>query len=82
MELRRYAWILLAVAIFMIIAKTLAYRLTGSVSLLSDAIESIVNDSVLRQPFGHSRFLLAHQMTFMHMVTTKLNTLVVALKVR
>lgn len=43
MELRRYAWISLAVAIFMIIAKTLAYRLTGSVSLLSDAIESIVN---------------------------------------
>mgnify|MGYP006273959751 CR=1 FL=1 len=43
MELRRYAWISLAVAIFMIIAKTAAYRLTGSVSLLSDAIESIVN---------------------------------------
>ncbi|MFM7678793.1 MAG: cation diffusion facilitator family transporter [Roseiflexaceae bacterium] len=43
MELRRYAWISLAVAIFMIVAKTLAYRLTGSVSLLSDAIESIVN---------------------------------------
>ncbi len=43
MELRRYAWMSLAVAIFMIIAKTAAYQLTGSVSLLSDAIESIVN---------------------------------------
>lgn len=43
MGLRKYAWISLAVAIFMIIAKTAAYRLTGSVSLLSDAIESIVN---------------------------------------
>lgn len=43
MELRKYAWISLAVAIFMIITKTAAYRLTGSVSLLSDAIESIVN---------------------------------------
>lgn len=43
MELHRYAWISLAIAIFMIIAKTAAYRLTGSVSLLSDAMESIVN---------------------------------------
>ncbi len=43
MELRKYAWISLAVAFFMIAAKTAAYRLTGSVSLLSDAIESIVN---------------------------------------
>lgn len=43
MELRKYAWISLAVAFLMIVAKTTAYRLTGSVSLLSDAIESIVN---------------------------------------
>lgn len=43
MELRKYAWISLVVAFFMIAAKTAAYRLTGSVSLLSDAIESIVN---------------------------------------
>ena len=43
MELRKYAWISLAVAFLMIAAKTAAYRLTGSVSLLSDAIESIVN---------------------------------------
>lgn len=43
MGLRKYAWISLAVAFLMIAAKTVAYRLTGSVSLLSDAIESIVN---------------------------------------
>jgi len=43
MGLRKYAWISLAVAFLMIAAKTAAYRLTGSVSLLSDAIESIVN---------------------------------------
>jgi len=43
MGLRKYAWISLAVAFLMIVAKTAAYRLTGSVSLLSDAIESIVN---------------------------------------
>jgi cation diffusion facilitator family transporter len=41
--LRRYAWLSIAAAIATIALKSLAYWLTGSVGLLSDAIESIVN---------------------------------------
>lgn len=43
MELRRYAWISLLVALAVIILKLLAYYITNSVSLLSDALESVVN---------------------------------------
>ena len=42
-ELRRYAWISLGAAVATIALKGLAYALTGSVGLLSDAIESFVN---------------------------------------
>jgi cation diffusion facilitator family transporter len=42
-KLTRYAWLSIAAAISTIILKTAAYLLTGSVSLLSDAVESIVN---------------------------------------
>ncbi|MBP9041247.1 MAG: cation transporter [Anaerolineaceae bacterium] len=42
-NLTRYAWLSVAVAIFTIALKTVAYFLTGSVGLLSDALESIVN---------------------------------------
>lgn len=42
-QLRRYAWISLGAAVVNIALKGLAYRLTGSVGLLSDAIESFVN---------------------------------------
>lgn len=43
MQLRRYAWISLIVALGVIILKISAYLLTNSISLLSDALESIVN---------------------------------------
>jgi cation diffusion facilitator family transporter len=42
-SLTRYAWLSIAAAIATIILKSLAYFLTGSIGLLSDAIESIVN---------------------------------------
>jgi cation diffusion facilitator family transporter len=42
-SLTRYAWISIAAAIATIGLKSLAYWLTGSVGLLSDAIESVVN---------------------------------------
>jgi len=42
-NLTRFAWLSVAVAIFTIALKTVAYFLTGSVGLLSDALESIVN---------------------------------------
>lgn len=42
-NLTRFAWLSVAVAIFTIGLKTVAYLLTDSVGLLSDALESIVN---------------------------------------
>jgi len=42
-SLTRYAWLSIAAAIATISLKSLAYGLTGSVGLLSDAIESLVN---------------------------------------
>lgn len=42
-DLERYAWLSIAAAIATITLKTLAWWLTGSVGLLSDALESIVN---------------------------------------
>ncbi len=42
-NLTRFAWLSIAIAIFTIAVKTIAYFLTGSVGLLSDALESIVN---------------------------------------
>jgi cation diffusion facilitator family transporter len=42
-DLRRYAWISIAAAVVTIALKGLAWRLTGSVGLLSDALESFVN---------------------------------------
>lgn len=41
--LTRFAWISIAAAIVTIVLKTTAYYLTGSVGLLSDALESLVN---------------------------------------
>lgn len=41
--LQRYAWISIGAAIATILLKGIAWRLTGSVGLLSDAIESFVN---------------------------------------
>ena len=41
--LERYAWLSIAAALATISLKTLAWWLTGSVGLLSDALESIVN---------------------------------------
>jgi cation diffusion facilitator family transporter len=43
LALTRFAWLSVAAAIFTIALKGLAYFLTGSVGLLSDALESIVN---------------------------------------
>lgn len=42
-SLQRYAWLSIAAAIVTIVLKGVAWRLTGSVGLLSDAIESFVN---------------------------------------
>jgi cation diffusion facilitator family transporter len=42
-SLTRYAWISIAAAVATIALKTSAYYLTGSVGLLSDALESLVN---------------------------------------
>ncbi len=43
LALRRYAWLSIATALATIFLRSLAYLLTGSVGLLSDAIESLVN---------------------------------------
>ena len=43
MNLERFAWLSVAAALATIVLKTLAWRVTGSVGLLSDALESIVN---------------------------------------
>ncbi|MDQ1343174.1 MAG: hypothetical protein QG571_1795, partial [Pseudomonadota bacterium] len=42
-SLTRFAWLSIAAAIATILLKGLAYTLTGSVGLLSDALESFVN---------------------------------------
>ncbi len=41
--LTRFAWLSMAAAVVTIVLKTVAYLLTGSVGLLSDALESLVN---------------------------------------
>lgn len=43
LSLKRYAWLSIIAAILTISLKTVAYKLTGSVGLLSDAMESLVN---------------------------------------
>lgn len=42
-NLTRFAWLSIGVAVLTISLKTIAYLVTGSVGLLSDALESIVN---------------------------------------
>lgn len=42
-SLTRFAWLSIAAALVTIVLKTTAYELTGSVGLLSDAVESLVN---------------------------------------
>lgn len=42
-NLTRFAWLSIGAAVFTIVLKTTAYWLTGSVGLLSDALESLVN---------------------------------------
>ena len=42
-DLSRYAWLSIAAAIATITLKTVAWQITGSVGLLSDAAESVVN---------------------------------------
>ena len=41
--LTRYAWLSIAAAVLTISLKAGAYYVTGSVGLLSDALESIIN---------------------------------------
>jgi cation diffusion facilitator family transporter len=41
--LERYVWLSLAAAVATILLKTLAWHVTGSVGLLSDALESLIN---------------------------------------
>ncbi|SJN42692.1 Cobalt-zinc-cadmium resistance protein [Luteococcus japonicus LSP_Lj1] len=43
MDLTRFAWLSIAAAVATIALKTFAWRITGSVGLLSDAAESVVN---------------------------------------
>jgi divalent metal cation (Fe/Co/Zn/Cd) transporter len=43
MELERFAWLSIAAAVATIALKTAAWWLTGSVGLLSDALESLIN---------------------------------------
>src|SRR3989475_2998612 len=43
MRPERYAWLSVVAALLTIVLKTLAWWLTGSVGLLSDALESFVN---------------------------------------
>jgi cation diffusion facilitator family transporter len=70
-DLRRYAWLAIAAAVATIALKAAAYLLTGSVGLLSDAAESLVNlvaafvalialhvaakPPDAKHPFGHSK---------------------------
>ncbi len=42
-SLTRYAWLSIATAIATILLKGIAWKMTGSIGLLSDAIESVVN---------------------------------------
>lgn len=42
-SLTRFAWLSIAAAVTTIVLKSVAYLLTGSIGLLSDAVESIVN---------------------------------------
>jgi cation diffusion facilitator family transporter len=42
-SLTRFAWLSIAAAIATMLLKTVAWRITGSVGLLSDALESLVN---------------------------------------
>ena len=42
-SLKRYAWLSIAAALATIVLKGVAWRMTGSVGLLSDALESLVN---------------------------------------
>src|SRR5262249_44429015 len=42
-NLTRFAWLSIGAAVLTIVLKTTAYWLTGSVGLLSDALESLVN---------------------------------------
>lgn len=42
-SLQRYAWLSIAAALATILLKGIAWQLTGSVGLLSDAVESLVN---------------------------------------
>ena len=43
MKLTRYAWLSLAAAVSTLALKAVAWALTSSVGLLSDALESVVN---------------------------------------
>lgn len=70
-DLSRFAWLSIAAAAVTILLKTLAWRITGSVGLLSDAAESLVNlvGAIIalvalkvsirppdkNHPFGHSK---------------------------
>ena len=42
-SLSRFAWLSIAAALSTIVLKAVAYLLTGSVGLLSDALESFIN---------------------------------------
>ncbi|QXP83389.1 cation diffusion facilitator family transporter [Methylococcus sp. ANG] len=55
-SLTRYAWLSIFVALFTMAVKAAAYQVTGSVGLLSDALESIVNLSAAVVALAMLRF--------------------------
>lgn len=71
MRMQGYLWVSLAVSLVVIVLKILAWRVTGSVGFLSDAMESVVNVAAAafallmtrvaaappdaEHPFGHSK---------------------------
>lgn len=55
-SLTRYAWLSIFVALFTMAVKAAAYQVTGSVGLLSDAMESIVNLSAAVMALAMLRF--------------------------
>jgi divalent metal cation (Fe/Co/Zn/Cd) transporter len=71
-SLTRFAWLSIAAAITTIAMKSVAYLLTGSISLLSDAVESVVN--LLGAMMARSMLTIAaHRMTIMLLDIAKPN---------
>lgn len=71
--LTHYAWLSIATAIATIGLKGVAWKMTGSVGLLSDAIESVVNLAGALMALWMLTWLRFRPMRTMHMGTAKPN---------